>query len=837
MPQSICRPWSPHRRAMIALLILALPRLAPGATATIDSNATNQFIRGFGASSAWCNSSTLAPAAAELWADDSVDGHAGLSILRTRIDPTGSFASEAANMTLAKAQNPNLCIWSTEWTPPAAYKNNNSVNGPGANNTFNNTATNSTAYANYLVGYINTIKSSYGVDLYAVSPQNEPDWNTSYESCLWSAAQFDDFVKNYLYPALQGGGLSTKIMIPESFADNLAMAATTMDDATAAPMVSIIGNHLYGGGPNPLSSGGFSHLSNQESWETEMSDVNGATHDPSMTPALQIANWVQSCMVTGSMNAYLHWWIYSYSGDDSGLFGTSTTTPTKKLYALGQFSKFIRPGFYRMGGTINPGSTGVSVSAYKDNAGVPGKFVIVAINTTASPVNQGFSLSNFTALSVTPWVTDSSFDLAHQAAVAVSGGGFSYTLPAQSVVSFVGFCTGAASPTPTVTPTLTATLTVTPTLTGSPTRTRSSTPSLTQTALPTATRTATPPSSQTFTPSSTRTNTLQPTVSDTPSLSLTRTSSLTPTFSPSFSSTPSDTITSTPDSSPTPPLSSTRTPLQTQSATALPTPQASPTPSLPASPLPSASPSPSFSATGTVQTTASVSPQSTASATALPSASQTAAALPSSTQASTAAPTPLDTATTSPSMTSTVTTSPVPSLQASPSRTATSVPSPSATDSPQPSVTVASSWTVTPSRTFSPSAMPSFSPTRPETGTPTSTRTPTSMSTETTAPNGVLSKVTQVPPAKGALTILPNPVRAAVVTLYPPDYYGSSDIKVQIFSVAYRLVGEFEFPSMRWQPIQIPLQAHWGGHLPQGLYYVVLKTDKLSAVAKMLVLE
>ena len=437
---------------VIALLVLG-HSLSAGTTGSIDANVTNQYIRGFGASSAWNGSGTLAPAAAVLWANDNIDGHIGMSMLRTRIDPGGSFAGEAAAMTLAKAQNPNLLIWSTEWTPPAAYKNNNSVNGPGATNTFNNTAANSTAYANYLVNYIKTIKNTYGVTLYAISPQNEPDWNTSYESCLWDANQFNDFVKTYLAPAISAAGLSTKIMIPESFADNLSLAATAMNDATTAPLVSIIGNHLYGGGPRPLSAGGFSHLTNQESWETEMSDVSGVTHDPGMTPALQIAGWIHSCMVTASMNAYHHWWIYSYTGEDSGLYGTDTTTATKKLYVLGNYSKFIRPGYYRMGGTINANATGVNISAYKDQQGTAQNFVIVAVNTTGAAVNETFTLSNFSPVSFTPWVTDASNNLVHKAGVAVSGGSFTYSLPAQSVVSFVCNTGPALSPTPSRSPT------------------------------------------------------------------------------------------------------------------------------------------------------------------------------------------------------------------------------------------------------------------------------------------------------------------------------------------------------------------------------------------------
>ena len=37
------------------------------------------------------------------------------------------------------------------------------------------------------------MKSTYGVNIYAMSIQNEPDVSTTYASCLWNSQQFHDF--------------------------------------------------------------------------------------------------------------------------------------------------------------------------------------------------------------------------------------------------------------------------------------------------------------------------------------------------------------------------------------------------------------------------------------------------------------------------------------------------------------------------------------------------------------------------------------------------------------------------------------------------------------------
>jgi hypothetical protein len=112
----------------------------------------------------------------------------------------------------------------------------------------------------------------------------------------------------------------------------------------------------------------------------------------------------------------------------------NNASTTKRLFAVGQYSRFVRPGYYRIDAT----NTGTAlISAYKDPAA--GKFAIVAINSDGSTVNQTFNLANFTTVtSVTPWITSATLDLASQTAVAVTNSAFAYTLPAQSVVTFVG---------------------------------------------------------------------------------------------------------------------------------------------------------------------------------------------------------------------------------------------------------------------------------------------------------------------------------------------------------------------------------------------------------------
>ena len=98
---------------------------------------------------------------------------------------------------------------------------------------------------------------------------------------------------------------------------------------------------------------------------------------------------------------------------------------------IGQFSKFVRPGYRRTDATYNP-STNIYVSAYKGS-----KVVIVAINTGTTAVNQQFVVQNGTVTSVAPYRTSSSENIRALGAINLANGTFTASLPAQSITTFV----------------------------------------------------------------------------------------------------------------------------------------------------------------------------------------------------------------------------------------------------------------------------------------------------------------------------------------------------------------------------------------------------------------
>jgi glucuronoarabinoxylan endo-1,4-beta-xylanase len=399
----------------------------------VDFGTTNQIIRGFGGSEAWYGAMSNAQISA-LYGATNTD--LGLSIMRLRIAPTtwtsstqtadtSQWTTELGNG--RAAQTLGATIFATPWSPPASMKTNGSVNEGSL------IASSFADYAAYLESYVK-YATSQGVNLYAISMQNEPDWNpcptsdngtgtgsSCYESCLWSAQEMDTWV------AQNASVLTTKLIMPESFIFNSAMSDLALDDPNAVNNISIIGGHLYGSSPYYYTN---AENKGKDVWMTEHF-LTPAGAQPAIADGLALAEEIHNSMTVGQYNAYVYWWMDNTSTNNTGLIDTNSN-PTYYGYALAQFARFVRPGYLRVNVTANP-AAGVYVSAYSGS----GHAVIVAINSNTSSTSVQFTIQNKTATTLTPYQTTSSGGLAALSPISVSSNSFTTSLPAQSITTFV----------------------------------------------------------------------------------------------------------------------------------------------------------------------------------------------------------------------------------------------------------------------------------------------------------------------------------------------------------------------------------------------------------------
>jgi glucuronoarabinoxylan endo-1,4-beta-xylanase len=288
------------------------------------------------------------------------------------------------------------------------------------------------AFANYLESFV-TYMANNGVSLYAISMQNEPDYVPNYEGCGWTGQQMDTWVAN------NSSVLTTRLMMPESASFNFSQSDPTLNDANAVGHVSIIAGHLYGATIQYYTN---AENHGKDVWATEHYLTPSGSW-PAIGDGIAAAQEFHNAMTVGSYNAYVWWWIAQDSGGGSGSSNINyglvdnSGNPTYYGYALGQFSRFVRPGSVRVDAS-NAGS--VLVSAYKN--GTSG--IIVAINPNGS-ASVTFNLQSLSASTVTPYVTSSQGGLMQQSAVGITNNSFNFTMPGQSIVTFVTAGSGGGS--------------------------------------------------------------------------------------------------------------------------------------------------------------------------------------------------------------------------------------------------------------------------------------------------------------------------------------------------------------------------------------------------------
>ena len=403
------------------------PGTAQTGDITVDPTKTHQVVDGFGLADVWQGSSSTAMQTA-LW--DPVNG-IGLNLLRIGIESVSGTsvlmgnAGTADGKACVKFSGSDCKVWAAPWSPPAAMKDNNNVNGGASNDTLKTASYD--AWATLLAAFPAYYKQQSGVDLFAVSAQNEPDWNATYEACIYNKTQMVTFI-NTLGPKLAALTPPVKVLAAEP--DNWgncwggdAFGTAILADATASSYVGIIATHDYG----TTSAGTFARPAppannTKHIWETECT--------PGDTGPITIATMVYAAFTTGGVNGWHYWWTQA--------FVPNASSPPAQYYALGNFSKYVRPGYYRVDvtGAPTPSSSKPLVVAFSNLS--DGTVAIVVVNGGSAQQASFFVAGTAWPASVTPYVTTSSSKLAAGTAIAVTTGRFSASLDAQSVTTFVG---------------------------------------------------------------------------------------------------------------------------------------------------------------------------------------------------------------------------------------------------------------------------------------------------------------------------------------------------------------------------------------------------------------
>ncbi|MGN6398481.1 MAG: glycoside hydrolase family 30 protein [Mucilaginibacter sp.] len=142
---------------------------------------------------------------------------------------------------VTKAAGGKLTLFATPWSPPGWMKSNNDVLHGGKL-----LAKYDQPWANFYIKFIQTYEK-LGIPIWGLSVQNEPMATQTWESCLYTAEEERDFIKNFLGPTLYKAGMqSKKLIIWDHNRDLLYQrASTVLEDPKAAKYVWGIGFHWY----------------------------------------------------------------------------------------------------------------------------------------------------------------------------------------------------------------------------------------------------------------------------------------------------------------------------------------------------------------------------------------------------------------------------------------------------------------------------------------------------------------------------------------------------------------------------------------------------------------
>jgi O-glycosyl hydrolase len=127
------------------------------------------------------------------------------------------------------------------------------------------------------------------------------------------------------------------------------------------------------------------------------------------------------------------------NGGNEGLIHADPTTDSfhvpKRLYVLGQFSRFIRPGSVVLASTSSDST--LQVTAVRPTSGA---VTVVLANNGRSAHTVTVNLPGLSSppASLTQYRTSATENQAPLAPVVVSSGSFTVTVPAKAVVTLVG---------------------------------------------------------------------------------------------------------------------------------------------------------------------------------------------------------------------------------------------------------------------------------------------------------------------------------------------------------------------------------------------------------------
>jgi O-glycosyl hydrolase len=374
---------------------------------------------------------------------------------------------------------------------PVYWTQNGLATNTGRGATFNLKEDRYNDFSRFMADVIERVEKNDGIRFDYISPFNEPDghWNWTGSGQEGTAATKYEVAKTIrlLGKEFEERKIGTKILVPESFDYNCMFRThpnTKFDrgyqiqsyfspDSTKAYIGNVanvprlMAAHSYWTN-TPISDlrsirkdmGDMLKRYNVRYWQTETCIMSndeeiggGGGKDLTMKTALYMARVIHHDLVYANASAWQWWLAVSNSDYKDGLIYANpdqsqldgTFTDSKLMWALGNFSRFVRPGAVRVGVSafnqkgklISEGDTdpySLMVSAYQNTDGTP---VVVVINYQDKEKEFDLAWKGEKVSAWKPYLTSDSPN-SNLTPQQVMNYGKKITIPARSIVTYIG---------------------------------------------------------------------------------------------------------------------------------------------------------------------------------------------------------------------------------------------------------------------------------------------------------------------------------------------------------------------------------------------------------------
>jgi len=290
-----------------------------------------------------------------------------------------------------RAIQPDGLLTMSSWSPPGRFKSSGSANGGTLAKTGN--AYRYADFANWWLRSLQYLRDNSTLPVEKAIPdfisiQNEPDFTPSGNPfyAAWQAGCYLDSSESSTkagYPqalaavksAFQSNGFGfVKFVGPDTTTGSPSLISSYVNNVPAGSFAAIA-HHPYQGSTNNVGNN-TSNLSGLRSafpsstiYMTEF--FGDDSYGPGIPAWMQHALPMHNLFAIEKANTYLMWGL-----------SLSPTSPT--FCALGQYSKFIRPGDWRSAATSSDPNLKTTLYRHSNGPGVPDRLILVMINNSAA---------------------------------------------------------------------------------------------------------------------------------------------------------------------------------------------------------------------------------------------------------------------------------------------------------------------------------------------------------------------------------------------------------------------------------------------------------------------